>query len=127
MISFGREFLLCYPQPFPSNDPSISSANVLAPYWSNNDIRNTGEVTYASFQYGDTTLGNILLEICSNYIRTNCPNSTQFQGNFMILAEWNQVHPFPHGSSNLSSVFGYNPSISDFIDKVCMCKLGNST
>ena len=37
----------------------------------------------------------------------------------MILAEWNQVHPFPHGSSNLSSVFGYNPSISDFIDKVC--------
>jgi len=91
---------------------------LLAPYWSNNDIRNTGEVIYASFQYGDTTEGNILLEIYRNYIRTNYPNATQFQGNFMILADWNKVHPFPHGSSNLSSVLDYNPSIADFINKV---------
>lgn len=105
LISFGRPFYLWHPRQFPSNDPAISSANILAPYWSDNDIRNSGEISYGSFQYGDSAEGNYYLGLISTYVRFIYPNtSQQFEGNFVIIAYWNQVRFFPHGSSNLTNI-----------------------
>ena len=118
MISFGRPFRLWHPCQFPSNDPLVNSANILAPYWSDNDIRSSGNVSYGSFQYGDSVEGNNLLLYISLYIREFYPNASQFQGNYMIIADWDQVHPFPHGSSNLTNIVSNNPSINEFIEKV---------
>jgi len=122
LISFGRPFHLWHPHKFPSNDPVISSANILAPYWSNNDIRNSGKISYGFFQYGDSTEGNSYLGLASLYIRLFYPNTSQFEGNFMIIADWNQVHPFPHGSSNLANILRDNPSIGEFIELVSFCR-----
>ena len=120
MISFGRPFHLWHPHQFPSNDPLINSANILAPYWSDNDIRNSGEIFYGSFQYADNDEGDDFLEDISSSIRSSYPNATAFQGNFIIIAEWNGVHPFPHGSSNLINVLSNNLSVSDFVEMVCI-------
>lgn len=120
MISFGRPFDLWHPRQFPSNDPLVSSASILAPYWSDNDIRNDGEISYASFQYADSVEGNHFLGVVDSYIRHFYPNASQFQGNFIIVAEWDWVHPFPHGNSNLTNILSRNPSVSDFVELVCI-------
>jgi len=73
---------------------------VVAPYWSDNDIRREGNVSYEVFQlqatgaYGDQLLNNV-----SSYIRER-GMSSDFEGSFMILAEWEGVHPYPHGANN---------------------------
>ena len=38
----------------------------------------------------------------------------------MIIAEWDRVHPFPHGSLNLTNILNNNPSIYNFIEMVRM-------
>ena len=120
VISFGRPFHLWHPREFPSNDPLVNSANILAPYWSDNDIRNSGEVFYGAFQYEDSAEGDNFLVTFSSLISIFYPNASNFRGNFIIIAEWNEVHPFPHGSSNLTNILSNNPSISDVIEMVCM-------
>lgn len=126
LISFDRPFNLWHPRLFPSNDPLVSSANILAPYWSDNDIRKTGEISYASFQHSNSAEGDSLLTLVTNYIRfvasayPDILDASQFIGNFMVVAEWDQVHPFPHGSLNLTNILDDNPSISDFVEMVCI-------
>ena len=120
VISFGKPFHLWHPRQFPSNDPPVYSANILAPYWSDNDIRKSGNISYGSFQYTDGAEGiNNLLEDVSLHIRTFYSNALDFQGNFMIVAQWNQVHPFPHGSSDQITIANNNSSINDFVEMVC--------
>lgn len=118
LISFGRPFNLWHPHRFPSNDPLVNLANILAPYWSDNDIRTAGDVSYGSFQFADSIEGIFFLNDVSTHIRDSYPDASGFQGNFMIIAEWDQVHPFPHGSSNLTDILSSNPSISGFIEMV---------
>jgi len=75
---------------------------VVAPYWSDNDIRREGNVSYEVFQLQATgAYGDQLLDDVSSYIRER-NTSSQFRGSFMILAEWDDVHPYPHGASNVS-------------------------
>ena len=75
---------------------------MVAPYWTDNDIRREGNVSYEVFQlqamgaYGDQLLDDV-----SSYIRER-NMSSDFAGTFMILAEWEGVHPYPHGASSAS-------------------------
>ena len=89
-------------------------AHVIAPYWSDNDIRREGNVSYEVFEFQNTgTYGDEVLTIVNNYIMEEYGNSTNFVGVYMILAEWNAVHPWPHGSTaSLSS------SVASFVDQV---------
>lgn len=92
----------------------MRTANVIAPYWSDNDIRREGNVSYEVFEFQNTdTYGDEQLTLVSNYIMEEYDNSTNFVGVYMILAEWTAVHPFPHGSNvSLSS------SVASFVTKV---------
>lgn len=106
--------MLWRPEPFPGASNGVRFAHVIAPYWSDNDIRREGNVSYEVFEFQKTgTYGDEVLTIVNNYIMEQYGNSTNFVGVYMILAEWNAVHPFPHGSDNsLSS------SIASFVNKV---------
>lgn len=115
VISFGDPFSLWVPQPFPGIDNNVRSAHVVAPYWSDNDLRREGNVSYEVFEFQKTGMhGDEVLITVSNYIMEEFGNATNFVGVYMILAEWNTVHPFPHGASdtNLPS------TIESFIAKV---------
>jgi len=75
---------------------------VVAPYWTDNDIRKEGYVSYEVFQLQVTGgYGDQLLDSVSSVIRERNV-SLDFKGSFMILAEWRDVHPFPHGASSSS-------------------------
>ena len=87
--------------PFPGTG-SVSNRHVVAPYWSDNDIRREGNVSYEVFQIqANDAFGDQILDDVSSYIRENSVSSN-FRGSFMILAEWEGVHPYPHGTSNAS-------------------------
>lgn len=74
---------------------------MVAPYWSDNDIRREGSVSYEVFQLQATgQYGDQLLDDVSSYIRACRNASSDFRGSFMILAEWRGVHPYPHGASD---------------------------
>ena len=39
----------------------------------------------------------------------------EFEGEWMLLAHWDNVHPYPHGSYDSY----YNSYYSDYVNKVC--------
>ena len=112
VISFSSPFNSPTPVPFPVS----SNIHVVAPYWSDNDIRQRGSVIYEVFQSGDSAYGDSLLATVSDFIKDNFNNDSNFQGTYMILVEWNGVHPFPDdaGASTLSS------AQRNFADLVCI-------
>jgi fibulin 1/2 len=66
----------------------------VAPFWSDNDIRTYGSVCYEVF---DQSSDSLIIEDVSEYISDQ--TGSDFEGTWMLLAEWNEVHPYPHGSS----------------------------
>ncbi|XP_003384557.1 PREDICTED: mucin-like protein [Amphimedon queenslandica] len=91
IISFDEPFLYWYPSPFPTRWGSVKRRYVVAPYWSDNDIRDEGDVCY-EVHNEDSNLMRSISEFISY------KSGSAFRGNWMLLAEWSDVHPYPHGS-----------------------------
>ena len=100
VISFDRKWMFDKPQLFPTNKWFLQSRDVIAPFWSDNDIRKAGTVRYVLIEKGKDPMGDSLLEeadlVVSNVHKTN------FTGQTMLIAQWDHVHPYPHGSPNAS-------------------------
>ena len=43
----------------------------------------------------------------------NHQTGADFSGQWMLLVQWTQVHPFPHGNTGALS-----PSVQEFVEKV---------
>ena len=84
---------------------------MVAPYWSDNDIRSSGDVCYEVHDGNDPS--GVMSDI-SNYI--SYKTNTDFSGVWMLLAEWKDVHPYPHGSLNWW--YWYGNKIAEFAEKV---------
>ena len=82
---------------------SIVSSPLVAPYWVDNDLRNGGTASYEVH-----TTGSPVLEQVSSFIQTT--EDDDFEGSWMILAEWRDVplHDF------FSSILGTerNPEVT---------------
>ena len=72
-------------------------SRLVAPFWSNIDTRLDGHVNYEVLVMGESSQSDDYLERVSNLI--NSEEDSDFVGNWMIVATWDGVHPFPHGSS----------------------------
>ena len=118
MISFSRPFYYWYPYSFPGYR-YLRRFYVVAPYWADHDIRKNGNVLYETFERGRSQNDDFTLSRVNDYLRFNNESQSNFSGTFMILAEWNGVHPYPDGSRYLSYFFRYYPSLRDFISQVC--------
>ena len=90
----------------------------MAPYWSDNDIRRDGEVSYEIFQKGRSSYDDMMLDTVNYYLNVNMMSQTNFYGSFMILAEWRGVHSYPHGSYYFYYFIYYYPSLRSFTDQV---------
>ena len=117
MISFSRPFYYWYPSPFPGYY-YLRRFYVVAPYWADHDIRRKGSVSYETFERGKSRNDDYILNRVNDYLRSSDMAPLNFSGTFMILAEWNGVHPYPHGSGYLYYFEFYYPSIRDFIQQV---------
>lgn len=101
VLSFGRPYRFSHPKRFPDSTIAVRQQNVVAPFWSDNDIRKEGTVRYAAIQRSSSAEGNMLLQQIA--ARVNEPRSVsddQFEPTFMVVAQWDKVHPFPHGSDS---------------------------
>ena len=63
VISFGNKWFYDKPERFPTQDRYIQDRFVLAPYWSDNDIRRDGTVRYVVIKNSrDFSIGSDLLD-----------------------------------------------------------------
>ena len=97
IFSFGVNFRLDLPQPFPSTDAEVYFAYLIAPYWSNIDTRLDGQVNYEVYVAGESPISDEYLG-CVNTL-VNSEQDSFFRGNWMLVVTWEGVHPFPHGNS----------------------------
>ena len=116
-ISFANPWPYSSPSRFPTNWYWTRNQYVLAPFWSDNDIRRSGSVRYANITLGDCKHdNNELIETVSRFIRHqhNDAAMQNFEGQWMLVANWDCVHPYPHGSTGSY----YRNYYSEFTQKV---------
>ena len=80
---------------------------MVAPFWSDVDNRIEGSIQYQVF---NAVTDNDTISEVSSYI-SQAVNSS-FNGLWMLVAEWRDVHPYPHGNGGFSGLF------SDYTNRV---------
>ena len=113
VISFEKEWLFSLPQRFPTTSEQIKQRLVVAPFWSDNDIRKAGVVRYATYTRGDASpVGAALLNNLTSYIQ-RIRRDEDFEGRWMLIAHWDGVHPSPHGGNSSNGISQVE------LDRVC--------
>ena len=79
-----------------------SLTHIVAVFWTDVDIRVEGEISYEVH-----TTGSSLLSQVNNFISTN--ESVAFTGTWMLVAEWDRVRQFPHGTVGVTSPVSVRP------------------
>ena len=75
---------------------SASGAYIVAPYWDDVDIRLAGNISYEVHSRStNNPRSDQLLDEVSGFVGDSTGQS--FQGSWMLVAEWKEVHPWPHG------------------------------
>jgi hypothetical protein len=95
-ISFRTAYTHFNAELFPTTNPSIYWDFVLAPFWSDVDLRVAGN---ASWEIHTTAESQDLINDVSIFIQENTASS-DFSGSWMMIAYWEDVHPFPHGAGS---------------------------
>ena len=70
---------------------------MVAPFWSDIDTRKAGSVFYEAHQRGVNEGSNAALERLSGFISAQW--SVNFTASWMLVAQWDRVHPYPHGTA----------------------------
>ena len=103
VISFEDPFKFPLPEPFPTSHDPITQSFVVAPFWSDNDIRREGAVRYVSYSARENTDPNVsgLFSMLNGFIQqSQSEEEEDFVGDWLLIAHWDQVHPSPHGQDN---------------------------
>ena len=92
-ISFQTQYSPFNAELFPTTNPDIYWDFVLAPFWSDVDLRLAG---MASWEIHTTAASQSLIDQVSTFIQEN-NGVSDFSGSWMMITYWEDVHPFPHG------------------------------
>ena len=99
IFSFSAPFYSAVARAFPSTLSTVANAYLVAPYWDDVDIRLAGNISYEVHSRSNNNPGsNQLLDQISQFVEDSTGDS--FQGDWMLVAEWEEVHPWPHGLDN---------------------------
>ena len=96
VISFGRPLGLNRPALFPTEQVSSFYAYTVAPYWSDIDTRLNGSVRYQTYSSVNSSDAQVINTV-ADFI--NAENGSISNASWMLVATWEDVHPFPHGES----------------------------
>lgn len=118
VISFGTTWTFSHPQIFPTSNYYIQQSSVVAPFWSDNDIRKEGTVRYVAITEGASTQENELLAEVNTFLQ-EMENIQDFVGTWMLVAQWEKVHPHPHGADDHEGI------PEEFLNKVIKSFVGN--
>ena len=89
------------PQTAGNSFPDVINSLIIAPFWSNNDIRRAGMVRYEVHDGGSAASQDLLHTMNEAIANTT---GEIFQGVWMLLVEWRDCHPHPHGQGSLSVI-----------------------
>ena len=99
IFAFSAPFYSAAATPFPGVSTTISAAYLVAPYWDDVDISLAGNISYEVHSSRSNSLeSNQLINRISDFIAGS--TGQPFQGSWMLIAEWEEVHPWPHGLNN---------------------------
>ena len=96
-VSFRIPYTNFNAELFPTTDPNIYWDFVSAPFWSDVDLRLEGS---AYWEIHTTVQSQDLINNVSTFIQVNYDGAGDFTGEWMLIASWEDVHPFPHGSGS---------------------------
>ena len=88
---------------------------MFAPFWSDVDISGIGSISYETYLRGSSDGEDAILDRVSGFIATQ--SSSSFSGFWMMVAQWDRVHPFPHGYN----AAGLSQDYTEFLQSVRMC------
>lgn len=95
-MSFDQPVYSALTARFPSSRNDIRNLFIVAPFWDDVDIRRAGNIIYevhTAFS-GNADSLNLLSQV-SSYIQGETGET--FFGTWMMVAQWDMVHPWPHG------------------------------
>ena len=87
---------------------------IFAPFWSDIDVGRAGSVFYEVYQRGSSDEGDAVLDRVNGFISKKM--SAAFNGYWMMVTQWDAVHPFPHSMGTA----GLTDDYIEFLDKVCV-------
>ncbi len=89
----------------------------MAPFWADVDLRLAGSIQYEVHSSNSGPAGSVqLLQNVSDFVSRKV--DVDFNGTWMIVVSWEQVHPWPHGSPALGIFYPDSPSVSLTVIKV---------
>ena len=101
LFSFNEPFSFSHPNQFPTDNIYSRLRNVVAPFWSDNDIRKNGTVRYVDINIRyllnltHDYENRIISEVIAHLRKTGTTGIEQeFQPTWMIIAQWDKVPPF---------------------------------
>ena len=100
IVSFDQPVYSPTPVRFPSNRNDIRNLFLVAPFWADIDIRDAGDIFYevhTAFSSGDQDSSDLMSQV-DDYIQGE--TGQEFSGSWMLVVQWDMVHPWPHGESN---------------------------
>ena len=102
VFSFLEPWRFSHPNRFPTNYVATRLGHVLSPFWSDIDIRREGTVRYVPITRGSFTLGDTIMNDATSYVNDRFidDDTPPYEATWMLVAQWEGVHPHPHGSDN---------------------------
>ena len=98
LFSFGKPLLENSPAEFPTQQASTYYAYIVAPFWSDIDTRLNGSVRWQVYS-PDIDGEDVLISRVEEFINIELGQDSITNANWMLVATWVGVHPFPHGNS----------------------------
>ena len=100
--------------PFPLLGGVFNHATLWLHSGSDNDIRVSGDVCYEVHDQNSDYLNQVNAFISNK-------TQTEFNGKWMLLVEWDKVHPYPHGSGSSSWWwYWYSKDLKEFTNSVSL-------
>ena len=112
-MSFGIEFPHFSAALFPTESAATYFDFAVAPYWADNDARLNGLVSWEMYRTGDDAAADDIIQTVNDFINANTVE-TDFEGNFIFVGFWEEMHPYPAGASPIQAE-PYLDSVSVFL------------
>ena len=112
-MSFGIEFPHFSAALFPTESAATYFDFAVAPYWADNDARLNGLVSWEMYRTGDDAAADGIIQTVNDFINANTVE-TDFEGNFIFVGFWEEMHPYPAGASPIQAE-PYLDSVSVFL------------
>ena len=74
----------------------------MAPFYSDTDTRLNGRIFWEMYNIGDSRNTDEIVIKVGSFINT-FTNTTDFRPNFVLVATWWQMHPYPAGQSHIEA------------------------